>query len=118
MCYEWQNRKSAEARPRAADWLSLEAQPGEAADDTLYCELTFESGHRHAGASMGAGRECQVGIRRTRDVEPVWLRKHLRIPICRSDAQMQVRTGLELRACDPHRLDDEPVTELVRAFAA
>ena len=45
MCCKWQNRKSTEARPRAPDRLSVEAQPREAVDDALYCDLTFESGH-------------------------------------------------------------------------
>jgi hypothetical protein len=44
--------------------------------------------------------------------------EHLRIPIRRADAQMQVRAERQQPVRDLHGLDDQPVAELIRALAA
>jgi hypothetical protein len=96
----------------------LEAQSRKATDDALYRQLAFQSGDGHACTRMGTGCKCQMGIRSALDVELVGLPEHFRIPIRRADAQMQIRAGRQQPFRKLHRLDDEPVTELIRALAA
>jgi len=83
-----QRAKPAETHARAAHCFAPQAQARKAVDDALYCELTFKSRNGHPRAGVAAGRERQVRIRSASDVEPVRLRKYLRIAVGSTYAQM------------------------------
>jgi hypothetical protein len=96
--------------------LTIETESRKALNDALNRNLSFQAGNRHSGAGVAASRERKMWVRGAAYVEPIRLGKTFRIAIRRPNAQVQVRAGLQQSVSEFHRLDDEPVTELVWTF--
>src|ERR1700738_4357711 len=67
---------------------------------------------------MGTGAECKVTVRTARKIESIRSMKLIRIPICSSNAECQIRTGLEHDVAADDALHDEPVAQLVGTLVA
>jgi hypothetical protein len=67
---------------------------------------------------VATGAECKVTVGIAREIEPIRSMKLIRVPICSSNAEGQIRTRFEYYVAADDALQDEPVAQLVRALEA
>jgi hypothetical protein len=75
--------------------------------------LRFHASERHPGAGVNAGREGEMPVRLTPDVEAIRIGKLVRVPIGGADADMHVSPGRNIDAAKDGILDGAPIAELV-----
>src|SRR5690242_19522554 len=111
-------KEPAKACTPAARRRAVQRVVGKTREEAADRDASLEPCEVQSRARMDAEAECEVAIRRARDVESIGVGKLRGIAIRRADAQRHPRMPGQLCAAYRARRGRDPVAELIGAFEA
>ena len=80
------------------------------------CDAALQPGNGHARTGVRTGGEGKMAVRLACDIEPIRIRKLLRVAIRSPDTQCEIRAWLEHDIAHAAAPGYEPIPELIRAL--